>query len=221
MPITPRKETDTYLEKLLALQHEASAWISHKPTKGELREKFLIQVILNEFPKLKRQLERGVVEEKVGSHRQNDIIWIKSTGRVGQLAFFDLADCNMIIEVKSIATASDMRKLEESSSLYKDARQLKTGIFCYSTDASRETVIKKFGFQYDKELDLFSAYNPNKDLFPSVDFIFSLDIAPKESKPYFIIKGNDKTNTLFLESPVITYFLNLFRGEQPSGTDEF
>jgi len=40
-----RKDIDLYLQKLLALQFKASSNISHKPTKGSVREKFIKQVV--------------------------------------------------------------------------------------------------------------------------------------------------------------------------------
>lgn len=73
----PRDIIDTYLERLLSLQHQASDWISHPI----LREKFLWQIIKGEFPSL--LLENGVVEQKRGSHRQLDLIWLKPTDRAG------------------------------------------------------------------------------------------------------------------------------------------
>ena len=45
-----RKDIDLYLQKLLALQFEASSNISHKPTKGGVREKFIKQVVKSEIP---------------------------------------------------------------------------------------------------------------------------------------------------------------------------
>lgn len=213
MPTQPRKEIDIYLEKLLALQYEASAWISHKPTKGTLREKFLIQVISGEFPWLGEYLKSGVVEQKCGSHRQLDMIWLKIEGRVGQLSYYDLSDCKVITEIKSKATATEIKQLEESASCYKGISPIKVGMFCYSTQAKRETILKKFGFTYDNELDAFSGYDGSNDIYENIDFLFSLDIDAYVPRPYFVIKDASGENSLFLDSPVITHYLNLFRGQ--------
>jgi len=211
----PRSIIDTYLEQLLALQHQASDFISHPGTKGDLREKFLCQIIKAEFPAL--ILATGVVEQKQGSHRQLDLIWLKPTARVGQLSCYDIADCRLIIEIKSTAKKSEMDALDESARLYKTlgnaCPNLQIGMFCYSTEAKKKTVLSKFGFTYDGDLDAYNGYNCTLNIYPNVHFIFSLDLKGEEPRPYFVYRDNNGENVLMQESPAITHFLRLFQQE--------
>ncbi|MCL2638322.1 MAG: hypothetical protein FWD48_08110 [Oscillospiraceae bacterium] len=211
MTTLSRSINDIYLEKLLTLQYEASDFITHNLTKGTLREKFLIQVIVGEFPRLKDYLQSGVVEQKRGNHRQLDMIWLKQEGRVGQTSYYDLQDCEYITEIKSKATASEIKKLEESAVCYKAICPIKVGMFCYATEANQKTVLKKFGFLHDRDIEAFSAYDESKDICKNIDFFFSLDINAEDSRPYFVMRDSLGKNSLFLNSPVITHYLNLFR----------
>jgi len=211
----PRDIIDTYLEQLLSLQYKASDWISHPGTKGSLREKFLWQIIKGEFPSL--LLENGDVEQKRGSHRQLDLIWIKSTARVGQLSYYDIEDCKLIVEIKSVAKKSEMDALNQSLSIYRAMQNvcpnLQVGMFCYSTNAQKKTVLSKLGFDYDVELDAYSGYNNDTDIYPHVNFLFSLDLNDAEPRPYFVFRDNNGGNVLMQESPAITHFLRLFQQE--------
>ena len=45
-------QVDTYLQKLLELQYRVSEPITHKPTKGDLRENFIHRMVLEQFPNL-------------------------------------------------------------------------------------------------------------------------------------------------------------------------
>ena len=54
-----RTQIDTYLQDMLIMQFHVSNRIDHKPTKGELREKFIHRMILEQFPNLK--LESGIL----------------------------------------------------------------------------------------------------------------------------------------------------------------
>jgi len=213
-----RKEIDLYLERLLTLQYQASSYVSHPNTKGDLRENFLKQTIEGEFPLLR--LEKGVVEKKRGSQKQLDLIWLKPNARVGLFHCYDIADCRLIIEIKSTAKKNDMEALNKIAGTYKTMEHtlpnLKVGMFCYSTNVQKKTFLHKLGFDYDSEIDAYSGYS--KDIYPQIDFFFSLDIHDDEStgdeqKPYFVYRDNNKSNVLILESPAITKFLNLFKQE--------
>ena len=47
-----RTQIDTYLQEMLKMQFRVSDIIEHKVTKGELREKFIHQMVLSQFPNI-------------------------------------------------------------------------------------------------------------------------------------------------------------------------
>lgn len=212
-----RKDIDSYLQKLLALQFEASKNISHKPTKGGVREKFVKQVVKSEFPKL--TLVSGTITHDEWESSQCDFIWLKDRARVGDLPIYELSDCNLFMEIKSNAKHAEMVALNtvadeihsRARAINPDARVL-VGMFCYSTDASEKTVLKKFGFQYDKDFQGYCAYNTGKDIFKKIDFLFSLNIAEDgTTSPYIVIRDIFGNCSLYNANPVIANFFNFFK----------
>ena len=85
-------------------------------------------------------------------------------------------------------------------------------MFCYSTSAQEHTVLKKFGFQYDNEIQSYGNYQPNLDQMKHVDFLYSLNISDDESgTPYFVVRDYFGNCTLYQNNPVMQYFLNFFK----------
>ena len=87
-------------------------------------------------------------------------------------------------------------------------------MFCYGTVANAKTILRKFGFTYDKEIDGYNAYAKSKDVMPNVDFIFSLNIVddPDElTSAYLVARDFSGNCNLYIDNPVIRYFFNYFR----------
>lgn len=59
--MTIRDEVDLYIQEVLKMQYMVSNNISHRLTKGELREKFIRRVVQDEFPNL--LLKSGILCE--------------------------------------------------------------------------------------------------------------------------------------------------------------
>lgn len=220
-------EKDRYYEKLLALQYEASSFISHQLTKGELREEFIRRILIDEFVHLKDYLERGLIQQNTNEHRQHDLVWIKPGARSG-MRMFDINDCKMVIEVKSKVQSSEIEEFNDLSRHYKRCCNIeskpKTGLFCYSTSVSKETILGRFGYHFIPDED--GNYDVNEDepiyafdndLFRSIDFIYCLNVDDEFVNPYFIINnmmvGNDmsRARSLFHKGTVITYLFHEFR----------
>ena len=87
MPI--REEIDLYLQDILKMQHMVSDNISHRLTKGELREKFIRRLVQDEFPTL--LLKSGILCADTWQSTQGDFLWLKDGARVGNLNLY--ADC--------------------------------------------------------------------------------------------------------------------------------
>lgn len=212
MPLTnqvSRDVIDEYLEKLLKLQFEASETISHKLTKGELREKFIVNMVHNEFPNV--TLRNGVLSADNWQSSQADFLLLKDNSRAGMVPVYDVNDCILFMEIKSLAKKREFACLEMHAKEIKEKNtDLLVGIFCYSTIAKENTVLKQFGFKYDSHLMSYDAYNAKMDEYPHVDFIYSLNIN-NDGEPFFVISDINSNRTLYKQSPVIKYFFNMFK----------
>lgn len=212
-----RNEIDLYIQELLSLQFKASKNISHNLTKGELREKFVKQVVMSQYPNL--SLKSGILIDGEWQSTQGDFIWLKENARVGNFNFYELRDCNMFMEIKSNATHKEIVHLNNianeihtrAKAIAEDSRII-VGMFCYTTSATYKTVLKKFGFKYDKELDGFNLYDSIKDVFKNIDFIISLNISEDGvSTPYMVIRDIYGSCVLYNNNPIIGNYLNYFK----------
>lgn len=208
-------QVDTYLQKLLELQYRVSEPITHKPTKGDLRENFIHRMVLEQFPNL--ILKKGILCSQEWQSTQADFLWLKDNARIGNLGVYDLNDCKLFMEIKSCATAAELQAIENTAEALKarclDERSMHIGMLCYSTTAKEQTILKKLGFWYDKEIQAYSSYQPNLDKMKHVDFLYSLNIQKDDNPttPYFVIRDYWGSCTLYKDNPVIQYFLNLFK----------
>lgn len=214
--MTIRDEVDLYIQEVLKMQYMVSNNISHRLTKGELREKFIRRVVQDEFPNL--LLKSGILCEGTWQSTQGDFLWLRDGARIGNLDLYDLKDCLMFMEIKSQATAKELRAINDTAKNLKQRYTgdfpIKVGMFCYATVANAKTILRKFGFTYDKEIDGYNAYAKSKDVMPNVDFIFSLNIVddPDElTSAYLVARDFSGNCNLYIDNPVIRYFFNYFR----------
>lgn len=214
--MTIRDEVDLYIQEVLKMQYMVSNNISHRLTKGELREKFIRRVVQDEFPNL--LLKSGILCEGTWQSTQGDFLWLRDGARIGNLDLYDLKDCLMFMEIKSQATAKELRAINDTAKNLKQRYTgdfpIKVGMFCYGTVANAKTILRKFGFTYDKEIDGYNAYAKSKDVMQNVDFIFNLNIVddPDElTSAYLVARDFSGNCSLYIDNPVIRYFFNYFR----------
>lgn len=163
-------------------------------------------------------LKSGILCSDTWQSKQGDFLWLKDGARVGNLNLYDLDDCRMFMEIKSSATAAELRAIDETASnlkqRYAGESLIKVGMFCYSTSANEKTVLRKFGFTYDREIEGYNAYDQSKDRMRNVDFLFSLNISDNQDEltsPYLVVRDYSGSCILYKDNPVIRYFLNYFR----------
>lgn len=210
-------EFDEYIEKLLLLQFEASEIINHNLTRGEIREDFIKEQIKNQFEHF--CYHKGVICHKKYQSGQIDVIVTQNTARcrrLGEHSIVDIKDVEMIIEVKTCAKTSDLRKLNE---LAKELKELdskyipKIGMFCYSYEIKEKNLLRKFGYRFDEDIE---AYELDKTLqrdYEYIDFVLALDKDKEwseEDKDFFVIKDITGDFMLFKDEPVSKHFFNLF-----------
>ena len=207
-----RTQIDTYNEKMLKLQFEASEGIEHKLTKGELREQFLKKFFREELTTL--EIRDGILAQGDWQSSQADFLVLKKDARVGNMSVYDASDCQLFMEVKSRAVASELILLDKHAKELKDKNEdIIVGMFSYASRAKRKTIISSFGFPYDKDMDLFDEYDESGDKYPSIDFYYNLnaDYEGDGEYAYCIIKNTDGQKTLFLKTPVIGDLVNIFK----------
>lgn len=210
--LTIRQQISIYLQELLSAQYKVSAQIEHRPTKGELREEFIKRIVCHEFEGM--CFYKGILEVGSWQSPEIDFIWLKKNARTGGFHVFDGNDCRLYMEIKSNAKKDEIIYLNRYSEIIKSKcrdNKVKSGMFCYCTQIDRKTILRSFGFNYDRSLKAFKPYNKAQDIFPYVDFLFGLDLQSPRRQPYFVIRDFYGNNTLFLKEPVIDYFLDLFK----------
>ncbi len=212
-----RDEIDLYLQELLALQFKASSGISHNVTKGNLRESFVKQIVKNQFRNL--SIESGILTDGDWQSTQGDFIWLKESARIGDFNLYELNDCNLFMEIKSNAQHSEMvhldsiaKEIHQRVKAIDENNRVTVGMFCYSTNSSEQTVLKKFGFKYDKELQGYDNYNADKDVFKNIDFLISLNITDEGNlSPYMVKRDIYGGCVLYNNNPIINNLFNYFK----------
>lgn len=211
------KEMNLYLQDLLILQFKASKNITHKVTKGQLREKFVKQIVSEQYSNL--ILQSGILTNGEWQSTQGDFIWLKDNARVGNFSVYELSDCKMFMEIKSDAKHSELVHLNTvAGEIHQHAKEINpnerviVGMFCYSTNASDKTILKKFGFRYDNDFQGYYGYDASKDIFKEIDFLFSLNISEDDNlSPYIVIRDIFGNCSLYNANPIITNFFNFFK----------
>lgn len=210
--MTIRQQISLYLQDLLSAQYKVSSQIEHRPTKGDLREEFIKRVVCDSFDGM--HFYKGILEVGSWQSPEIDFIWLRESSRIGSFRVFDGNDCKLFMEIKSIAKKDEMEYLNQYAKEIKSRCQpnrVKAGMFCYCTQTDRRTVLKDFGFKYDRSIKAFKSYDKKIDIFPNIDFLFGLDLQSKNKKSYLVVRDFYGGNSLFLKEPVIDYFLDLFK----------
>lgn len=179
----------------------------------ELREEFLKQIVTQEFREVR--IYKGILISDDWQSTEGDFLWLKSGARSSNMKIYELNDCRMFMEIKSHTTATELKAINSVAynmkQRYNGNGELLVGMFCYSTAATEKTILKKFGFKYDKDLMAYSTYNNHLDIMENVDFLFSLNITEDGlSSPYFITRDISKECVLYQGGPVIRHFFNYF-----------
>ncbi|MEA4914768.1 MAG: hypothetical protein VB061_09380 [Christensenella sp.] len=213
MPTSRRDELNQYYQDLLVAQFKASGNISHAPSKGTVRENFVKDVI-RKMKGNELKLYRGVFE--CGDEWQSneaDFIW-QNRGCESEFGTYNLHECRMMMEIKSCATGNELKKLNQQAQHLKERhenrKRFSVGMFCYSTELKRDTVLERFGHPFDRAIQSSATYYNRYDIYDNIDFLFSLDQTNENApEPYFIYRNKDNT-LLFVDPPIIYHFLLMF-----------
>jgi hypothetical protein len=213
---------DEYTEGMLLAQYRVSEMINHKLTRGEVREDFLKLQIELQYDGIR--CCKGVIADCEGQNQseQIDLIIAKPNAqvrRMGSHSLISVDDAVFIIEVKSNATGADFTALNSKANRYKSmngGQSLLVGMFCYNYDLKMKTVLRRFGYAYDEEVQGFQKQSGIALQYNSIDFAVSLDENEEEDtgqqRGFFVMKDETGGYALYLErSPVSKYFFRLLR----------
>jgi len=180
-----------------------------------VREDFVIQVLERRIDNI--NIHNGEVVAVAGDMGQHDII-VRRTGTInpelGGQVRINATDCAGIIEVKSNAKATEITAFNEKAAAIKvDNPNAICGMVCYKLRNRKETILKRLGFDFDRDLEGFEKGNQELREYHHLDFILCLDEELELSgsssykKAFFVKKVLSGDYELFLDPPYMEYFL--------------
>lgn len=206
-----------YYEDLLRAQYRVSDSLVRDQhlSCGVIREEFLREILIKKRPSIK--ITKGFLRK--GSNRSGECDQIfhhqdAPIDTIGGQLFIKSEYCKLALEIKSNATGNEIKKTNKNFGTIKGLdpdNQPRCGLFCYNTALTKETVLKRFGFIYDKELESWID-NPVLSIeYPHIDFIICIACLEEDEecteKQFFLIKDEVTGRfNLELEYPIIKNF---------------
>jgi hypothetical protein len=169
-----------YTENLLVAQHEVSSIITHPLVKGEVREHFLKEVIEKTFPD-DIKFHRGLIAYDKTDQNQIDLFVKRKGAQVmnfGNHICIHPDECILMIEVKSTATGTDIKDLNERARKIKHqcaSEQPLCGMFCYKADMKKTTTLERFGYTYNEDAEMYVMDEDLELKYPYIDFFVCID----------------------------------------------
>ncbi len=203
------EEIDLYKEKILQYQYEVSEGITHQLTKGEIRERFIMNLIKESVPGIKTL--NGIIASNSNQSPQIDLIIPNTRAILNDVGIIDIRDVKNVFEIKSRMKKEHIIKINNTlKNLKKENPKIKGGIICYKVDCTEQYILKDFGYQYDKELKSYSKNNIHKCTYDSIDYIVSFD----QEKEFILSKDISNKYILDKKVPIISKFLMIFSNSE-------
>ena len=176
------KEYFTYTSKLLNAQSEVAEVIEHLPTRGRVREYFIKDIIEKHFGN-SIKIHRGVVNlDNVAYEGQIDLILAHNNSIMASFTPEDIGidaeDCKLILEVKTNATTEDFKAFNERAKTIKEnclERRPLCGMFCYKINLLKTTILKRFGYEYNRDTLIYFQNDETEIDYPFIDFVVCID----------------------------------------------
>ena len=209
-----------YYEDLLRAQYDVAEKLVRDQhlSCGTIREEFLSEILKKKRPSI--QITKGFIKKTNNRSGECDHIFhhidspIDTLG--GQL-FIKPEHCKLVLEVKSNATGNDLRKTNENFQIIKtidtDSQPL-CGLFCYNTALEKKTILNRFGWTYDRELECWKENLSLVLAYPNIDFIVSIACLEEDEqcteKQFFLIKDYMSGRYILRsEYPIIKNFFGI------------
>jgi len=207
-----------YYEDLLRAQYRVSEFVQQHLPRGTIREDFLRDLVLKRKESLRGK--KGIVAKNGTQSRECDLIFHEITATatpLGDQVMIEPRHCKLVLEVKSNATGPDIKKtntnFERIKTIDPDIKTL-CGLFCYNTALEKKTILNRFGWTYDKDLESWEENSNSMLMYPNIDFIVCIAcLAENEEcieKQFFLIK-DDVSGRFILQSeyPIIKNFFGI------------
>lgn len=204
-----------YYEDLLRAQYRVSEVVKHTLPRGTIREDFLRDLVLKRKESLRGK--KGIVCIGGIQSGECDLIFYDISATVqplGDQIIVEPVCCKLVLEIKSNASGSEIKKTNKNFEIIKGLdpdNQPRCGLFCYNTSIAKETILKRFGFFYDKDLESWVDNLSFPIEYPHIDFIVCIACLEEDEecteKQFFLIKDEVSGRfTLELEYPIIKNF---------------
>lgn len=220
---------DEYQEKLLQAQFEITEEVYPFLERGEIREGFLKDMLSIRFNHL--SFRKGIIGSSKNKSGQCDVIVCLKSAERRPLSDHDLVnieDCKIVVEIKSNATGNDFKEFNKKSKKIKAMGKNKPlcGIFCYRIDILKTTLLKRFGYKYQIDIDGYEwdILNGSSLIkYPNMDFVVSIhktkieDDGGEEDKQLFLqldplkLKPETPSYVYSNNRPILGNFFNLLK----------
>ncbi|MFZ2975915.1 MAG: DUF6602 domain-containing protein [Candidatus Moraniibacteriota bacterium] len=206
-----------YYEDLLRAQYRVSENLvkDQHLACGTIREEFLREILI----KKKRSIEitKGFIRRGNDKSGECDHIFHHQDSPVDTLGgqvFLKPEHCRLVLEIKSNATGTDIKKTNDKFKKIKSLdsdNQPVCGLFCYNTAIEKKTILNRFGWRYYEETESWEESISANIEYPYIDFIVCIACLEKNEecikKQFFLIKDNVSGRFILCqEYPIIKNF---------------
>ena len=205
-----------YYEDLLRAQYKVSQIVQQNLPKGTIREDFLRELVLKRKEALRAK--KGMVAKGSAQSGECDLIFYNlsaTTNPIGdQIIMIEPKHCKLVLEVKSNATGSDFKKTNSNFQKIKEIdpeNKPLCGLFCYNSAIEKKTILRRFGWVFDKDLESWEEDLSLEMKYLHIDFIVCIACLEENEEcteqQFFLTK--DEASERFIlkqEYPIIKNF---------------
>jgi len=207
-----------YYEDLLRAQYRVSEFVQQHLPRGTIREDFLRDLILKRKESLRGK--KGIVAMNGIQSGECDLIFYDASATInpmGDQIMIEPRHCKLVLEVKSNATGNEIKKTNKNFEKIKmidpDTKPL-CGLFCYNTAIEKKTILNRFGWTYDKDLESWKEDTALSIKYPYIDFIVCIACLEEDEKcmekQFFLIKDSESGRYILRsEYPIIKNFFGV------------
>jgi hypothetical protein len=207
-----------YYEDLLRAQYRVSEFVQQNLPRGTIREDFLRDMVLKRKESLRGR--KGIVAKNGTQSGECDLIFHEIsaiTTPLGDQIMIEPRHCKLVLEVKSNASGNEIKKtnqnFEKIKTIDPDIKPI-CGLFCYNTALEKKTILNRFGWTYDKDLESWKENTTIGLEYPHVDFIVCIGCLEGAEecieKQFFLIKDSESGRyVLRSEYPIIKNFFGV------------
>ncbi len=207
-----------YYEDLLRAQYRVSEFVQQNLPRGTIREDFLRDMVLKRKESLRGR--KGIVAKNGTQSGECDLIFHEisaTTNPLGDQIMIEPRHCKLVLEVKSNATGNEIKKtnknFEKIKTIDPDIKPL-CGLFCYNTVLEKKTILTRFGWTYDKDLESWKENTTIGLEYPHIDFIVCIACLEEDEecteKQFFLIKDSESGRYILRsEYPIIKNFFGV------------